>query len=279
MVLFEDILKDNTSGSVEILNKITDLFYSAFRYQKIVDLNIVKEQLDTLLKKYPQFLALKHFVDHFRNKLKESDNTNVLIQFLENYKMRWNNIGVDLAKNILNELNLNGKSILLHSNSYTIYQLFEALKNMNVNMKLFQTASAPVNEGKIQAEKLAQLGYVVNFITEASIAKFLRDINYVFLGADVILDHRFLNKTGSLQIALTAKYFNKAVYVIADSRKYLRNESRHSELISLFADEKIKPADELWMDPPGKIEVLNYYFEFIPNNLVKKFFFERNVNL
>ncbi len=287
MIQWNNIINDNTSGSAEIVKKTITLLESIANSQSVPDLNILKEQLQILIEKNPQFLVLHHFVDRFNSELPGNTNDNssrkdlsmTLSDFLNKYRKRWDNYGENLAKNILDKIELNKKTILLHSNSHTVFTLFEALKHRQLDITLFQTSSAPVNEGKLQAEKLAELGYNMNYITEAAIGRFMSKIDYVFLGADAIFDERFLNKTGSLQLALTAKYFNKAVYVIADSRKYLSDIAEHSELIASFTDERLKPEEELWKDPPERISVLNYYFEFVPNDLVDGFFFERPIHI
>ncbi len=279
-----NIINDNTSGSVEILNNTILELERIFKTGIVPDLETLDNQLNFLLEKYPHFLVLYHFVDQFKSQVKKTNTKEISIEesvrnlsgFLEAYKEKWNNCGEALAKTVLKDLDLNDKTILLHSNSYSILILFEALKEKGIAVKLFQTSSAPVNEGKLQAEKLAKLGYEVSFIAEAAIGKFMQDIDYIFLGADAIFKERFLNKTGSLPIALTAIYFNKPIYVVSDSRKYISDTTKYPKLIRIFSDENIKPVEELWKHPPENINVLNFYFEFVPNTLVEKFFFEKD---
>lgn len=272
------LYNDNTSGSVEILNKTIALLQEGINKIQVLELNELKAKLNTVQKIYPHFLALRHFVKSFNNELenhviKKGNIAEQLIGFIENYKLRWGNVAEDIAKEILEKLDLVDKKILLHSNSMTVTEVMQYLKDKVRNLSIFQTASAPMNEGRIQAEKLAGLGYEVRFITDASIGKYMDCIDYVFLGADAVFKDKFLNKTGSLPIVITAKSFNKDVFVISDSRKVMNKTFEESVNEGLFSYEKEKPKEELWENHPDNIVILNYYFELIPVDFVDSFFF------
>lgn len=277
------LYNDNASGSVEILNKTIALLCEELNKNRPSELNELRVKLNNIQTKHPHFLALRHFIKSFNNELeklyiKKDNIAEQLISFIENYKLKWDSVAEDIGKEILEKLDLDNKKILLHSNSMTVTEVMRYLKDKVRNLGIFQTASAPVNEGRIQAEKLAGVGYKVNYITEASVGKFMDQIDYVFLGADAIFPDKFLNKTGSLQMALTAKYYHKDVFVISDSRKYLSDEEMSEDLLKIFSHEKEKPKIELWNNPPENVIILNYYFEFVPKHLIKSFFLGRSDN-
>ena len=82
--------------------------------------------------------------------------------------------------------------------------------------------------------------------------------------ADAVYKDFFINKTGTLSIALTCKYYNIPSYVICDKRKILKsnyiigNNKKYSQEISHRNDKNIVAE--------------NICFEKIPVRLMKKIF-------
>lgn len=151
--------------------------------------------------------------------------------------------------------------IMTHSLSSTFRQLCQRLAEGECQNRIVITESRPGNEGKLQAEFVADLGISVTFITEAQIDLFVPRADKVILGADTVLkDGSVINKVGTVSMALSARYHGVPLYVCAESFKQKAdNEFRLEEMAS----------DELGFSHPG-VEVRNIYFERLPADLIAR---------
>ena len=118
------------------------------------------------------------------------------------------------------------------------------------------------------------MGFNTNLVHEDALSNFIGKIDMAILGADLILDNRFLNKTGSFPIVLLFNYFKKPVFVLAERRKKISiNNIQHHQLQKLTIETE-KPAPELFADSDKGIAIHNLYFEFTPLSLVKNVFLD-----
>lgn len=223
---------------------------------------------------------MHHFLTKFENKITEvikvhghgnSAFNNRLLEFIDEYQRKWKTPIIEAARTMSSEINFHDKKILLHSNSSSLHKVFGYLASKNIFPLIYQTLSGPANEGKDQALVLADMGFELRFIHESATGIFAKETDMMLLGADKIYHDCFINKIGSLSIALLAKYAGKPLYVLADSRKLTGNQ------LDPETDNypgNTRPPEGLWEQPPEKVHPINYYFEKIPNVLVDKFFFE-----
>lgn len=273
----KNITADNRSGSTTILNNTINALLEIFEKEPQADISEIVSLLNKLIRFHSNFVVLFHFVNALFTEIEKNPESQNLYFFILNYKTKWKNAGEEAGKKFMEEIHLQEKNILLHSNSSAIHTLFTKLAAKYIFPTIFQTASGPVNEGKIQAEYLSKLGFNIKFIHESAIAKFIDKIDFVVFGADLITEGKFLNKTGTFLISLLFKHYNKPVYVISDSRKIIKTQKLSEEIKSGLLTEKEKSKEELWENPPKNVKPINYYFEFTPNDLVAKFFIEKEI--
>ena len=327
----DKVWNDRHSGSVEILGKYVDLFkrFTDLKGQKIhkqkqptdlYDLQTDQEnrrpgplrnhpgksskydlpEKNTLLniihasiKRHGSFLVVSHFLNEIVGFL-ESNRRNWqgdLAHLISNYEISWSNVNERIAETAGKLLDLSNKTILLHSNSSAIKSFFASQKTHALKISLIQTESRPLMEGRIQAEFLAHSGYKVKVIADSAIGRYAGIADMAVVGTDGIYSEYFVNKCGSLPIALICREKGIPLYVLADSRKIwpvseISNHNRQLKAIKgkksvnrisideIFHEE-IKPPDELWKNPPANVIVENYYFEIIPNKLVTLFITEK----
>ena len=110
---------------------------------------------------------------------------------------------------------------------------------------------------------MLKAGFNVTVVVDAMASLMLQETDLVILGADAITISDFVNKTGSYQVCLLAQYFEVPVMLIADPRKIIT----HKELSYSDYNTCYSP-DEVWSEPPEKMQVINKYFEKIPLTLV-----------
>jgi len=269
-----EIIADKYSGSTTILNNTLNALIDLYRDSDQIDENQLINQLNRLFQAHNNLVILFHLINCFFAEL-ENNKAGNRLSFLIDYKNKWSDSLTLACQHAINEIDFKEKHILLHSNTTAIYTLFQQLDKLKIYPTIFQAASSPLNEGKIQAELLSKLSYKVKYINENNVGNFIQHIDFATFGADLIADKLFLNKAGTLPITLTLNHFNKPVYVISDTRKVIsKNLINKNPELDLFY-EKEKPPDELWEKPPKNVEPANYYFEQIPTELITRFFTEK----
>ena len=273
----DKIKEDHYSGSAEILQQYIDLLKHQYKkgdLRSSIDKNFIIKNLEQLKKNHPTYFLVQHFVNEailvIRTGKTEWDTN--LFNFLKEYELTWKDVNKLIATQTESSFQLIHKTILLHSNSSALKSLMKFNRPDAAKIRIIQTESRPQTEGRVQAKYLAELGYHVTLITDASVALYADMIDMILLGADAIYKDFFVNKTGSHLIALVSQEFGVPLYVLADSRK-IWNKQDHSSLSQTISEE-LKPASEIWNNPPEGINPENYYFETIPNKWVDLFITE-----
>lgn len=269
--LYEEVDKiwnDHLSGSAEILHKYIDLLKNLTDRQ---DQNSLLNFIIQSRERHNTFLVVRHFLDEIIRFLQADlyDWRNDLKHQIMDYETNWNNVNERIASAAGTVIDLSNKTILLHSNSSAVKSFFSTQKAHAKKIRIVQTESRPLMEGRIQAEFLAGSGYQVKLVADSAIGRYAGSAGMSILGADAIYKDFFINKCGSFPIALLCREQGIPLYVLADSRKIWSG----SELSDPVED--IKPPDELWKNPPDNVIVENYYFERIPNELVNLFITEK----
>ena len=250
----QKIISDNKSGSSQILVKINEWFV-----KNNFDIKTCNYFFNIIEKKLNSFAIITNYVSQCRKQLK-AGNVNSLIKFQKDlHKEREKEIDrlISNSKNILQKY---GNFITI-SNSLTVELFFKELA-LKKKFNLVICESRPVYEGRILAKHLLNKNISIKLITEAMIPNEVENCDAVILGADQYFPNgEVINKVGSRALAISAKYFRKPVYVIADKLKM--NER------FIFVRE-IKPKKEIYVHSPSKLKIENYYFELIEKKILTK---------
>lgn len=152
-------------------------------------------------------------------------------------------------------------TILTHSHSSSVKDLFVAAHRMGKTFQVVVTESRPGLEGKLLAKELGRQGIVTTLIVEAAALGVLERCRKVFVGADRISEREFINKVGTRAIALGAKEKGIDFYVVCDTSKFVPAR------LGTFVRKQHPPEEVLDQRFPNVI-VENPYFELIPLSLV-----------
>lgn len=247
----QKILEDRGSGSSLLLSSLIETLRA--------DPDQIKLYLERTAPLEQAFALVFHFNEFLRNECK---TTSITAKALDQYVLYWKEKEATMIKDSSEKLQ-NCSGLLLHSHSGTLCRLMKKVAESKT-LHVLQTESRPIMEGRFQAEKLAGMGHRVTMITDSALSHHVHDFDACLLGADLIFPEMFINKTGSLGIALLCDFFNKPLYVVGDERKKVPNTFRFHE--------EPKPGRELWENIPGDIRTRNLYFEPVPNRLVTEFF-------
>ena len=271
---------NNYSGSAELLEQYIELllyWIDKGELESQKDPSVLVNQVRKLQETHKNLFVLIHFYNQvIRAVNEESENWTLrLAEFLRQYKEVWSNVGSRLAAQALSLIDMSQKTILTHSQSSAVKEVFRQFSGNRKKVKVIQTESRPVYEGRIQATIISKLGYDVTLVTDVGYTRHLQQINMVLLGADSVYRDYFVNKAGSYAICLAGKNAGIPVYVLADSRKFW--SSLPVELQETGYIEAGKPSVEIWEDPPEGVEVENLYFERVPSSWVDGFITENEI--
>jgi hypothetical protein len=232
---------DNSTGSAELLEGYIELllyWLEKGELQTPKDKSFLMDQIKRLQDRHKSLFVFLHF--SYR-----------VIQLLNSNGEDWNHMVVDFL------------------NEYRAYQ------GNRKKVKIIQTESRPILEGRIQAVNLHKLGYEVKLVSDTGYARHLDRINMILLGADAIFRDYFVNKSGSYNICMAGKNAGIPVYILADSRKFWFSLApEHQEM---QYNESKKPGEEIWKDPHPGIDIENFYFEKIPVDWADGFITEKEI--
>lgn len=249
------ILKDNKSGSSEILLKLKKLILKNLNDKEFI--RIIISNADTQLS---NFASVKNFLKEIKSELKNSELSG-LKSFLENSIIKQEK-QIDILFEQNKRFLLKFSSITTLSYSKTLLELFKRWYNENPNLKIFILESRPMLEGRLFAKELIKIGFNCELIVDASMNYAVANSDAVIIGADQVLKNgNIINKIGSYPIALCAKEKNKPFLVIATQDKFINSTK--------FVSEQ-KPEIEVWNYNHQKLKLTNFYFEEIPSKYIKK---------
>lgn len=265
--IFRAIAADRVSGSATILKHIVSTLKRYLETNPAPNYSMLEDQMAFLGVVFDRFAVLRHFLNSFIHLLHKQVTTTDLLYFVKLYSRNWNKAPIYAADYLLKDVDFEGKRVMLFSNSTSLHFLCDLLAERAVKVEFIQCHSFPTGEGKQQAKMLRSFGFKVTFIADAAIPLFMAQTDIAVMGADLIYTDFFLNKTGSFSVALAAKYFNKPLYVLSDSRK-------------IEKDNQVRDIDTaregyfLWRSAPEGITPVNVYFERVPRSLVTGIYLE-----
>ncbi len=277
---FEDnltiILEDNQSGSVTILDKVIVLI------KKLADSDINNSDLKSRLSRvkagvlstFPHFKVSDHYLTHLTAMINSGEGDIVLSEsikdFNHSYLLEWKDCNERIAINFTSMIDLEGRTVLVHSNSSVVVAVFKKYAKVGLNVSVLQTEARPAFEGRIQAGRIAELGFEVSIIADAALARIIDTVDLIFFGSDGVFSDAFVNKIGTHMISVMSDLNNKPVYLLADSRKIVNHPAP-----KIFFEEP-KPPEMIWDNPSLNVTPLNYYFELTPRSLIRRIFTENS---
>jgi translation initiation factor 2B subunit (eIF-2B alpha/beta/delta family) len=163
-----------------------------------------------------------------------------------------------------------GSMILVHSCSGTLYRVLVTLHDRGRGFTVTCTESRPQLEGVTLARRLADQGILVRLIVDSAAFQLLEQSDLVLVGADAISPLGVTNKIGTRGIAMAAACQDVPFYVLAGTEKCIPMDVKGA------LEEETRPAGEVF-ETGEAIEVLNFYFDRTPLQLVSGVITERGV--
>ncbi len=262
----QEIITDNTSGSVELTIKAARLLQQIGNktYNTSADLNKTITQVGIeLITGHPTMASLftlvnttllniqnKNHVDEIKATLHDTST-----EFLTHLDTAVNQISRHATDLIPDDT-----TILVHSYSSTVFHALIHAQQNRKKIMVICTESRPMNEGKILAHRLGKAGIHTSLIVDTAVSSFLPDIDLFCVGADAIINKSAVNKIGTYLYAIAAKQHTIRCYTLCSTDKILPNNytyrHRYPENPNEITNEQI-----------DNVTPLNFYFEKTPLNL------------
>lgn len=256
------IINDNTSGSIEIVQKINE--YLKRNYNNT---ELIKKSLRTIKSKLISFEAATNYINEL-DKIISCGNKLAVKNFLEEFNARSRDIFYKIYLNFKPLINKK-HNIFTLSNSQTVFEIIKCWRKDDTKIAVTIAESRPMLEGRILAKKFLKLGIKVRYVMDCQIANEIPKCDLLLLGADMFLYNKdAVNKIGSKNAAIIAAYYNKPVYIVASESKF----SRKKKFI-----EKPKNSEEIWRFKKKNLTLENFYFEVIPRKLINKIITEKRI--
>lgn len=269
----QQILDDNLSGSLTLLKRLMIVLENELLNPELDPATFIA-YIEHIRDRMELFTVIRHFCDELilSHNISVSHYPANYLDFIFEYKEFWEQAPQLLMNNLLREADLKNKSVMVHSNSGTIREVFRLISKQYTSIEFYQTLSSPAEEGKIQAHDLAEMGFRVVLIPDVLAAEKLKSADYLILAADQVRENTIVNKVGSYQMALAAQELNVPIIVLTESRKLnLRSEE------GAFRDKKRDPGEVLNKIMHPKISAENIYFEEVPKYLISRIITEKKV--
>lgn len=249
----EKIIKDNTSGSLQILFNLI----SYCKQQK--DIKELKSVISSSKKYLFHFSVIADFIKELE-KHTYTKSIEKILDFLSKYELEQKNIGEAIYnsnRNILRKIN----SFTTISYSKTLEEVIKFWSKDKNRIKAFILESRPMFEGREFSLALKKYKIDSTLLVDSMMAYAVKNSDAVLIGADQILKNgNVINKVGSLPLCLCAAEFNKPVYVVAGKEKFTNKTKFSPDNYS---------SKEVWKTKK-EINIINQYFEEVPKRFITK---------
>jgi len=209
-------------------------------------------------------------IDYIRNTALE-DAIMEGYQLLDNARSKIIENGVELLSDV--------DALYTHCHSSTVEDIIKKLHDNIPALKVFASETRPLYQGRITVKNLLSAGIDTTMVVDSASSMFILsdrhpDVDAVVLGCDeIVSDGSFVNKIGTLDIALACQYGGKPLYVATTVLKLdPTTESQHSVI-------EYRSAQEIWEAAPEGLTIINPAFDIVPASLVTGYITEIGVLL
>lgn len=230
------------------------------------DINLIKLSIRKIYLRLKSFEAVLNYIKNIK-KLVAAGNKKSLKDYLLAYDLQSAFVFDNLYHNI-KPIIKKKRTILTLSNSQTVFQVLRLHYEKNKHIRIIVAESQPAIEGRLLAKKLLKLGIKVTVIPDCSLAVYVEKSDMVLIGVDKILKNfDVINKTGSKNAALIAKYY-KVPFVVAAAEEKFSTQTKFKVTY--------KNPSEIWNFKHSNLTIENVYFEIVPKNLITQIVTEKN---
>jgi translation initiation factor 2B subunit (eIF-2B alpha/beta/delta family) len=223
-----------------------------------------------LIKLQPNMVAVRKHVTTVVYYMKRLVKANKSLEEIKSQTIEKINETLHSAERNLENIATNGSKLILNhskiltiSYSSSLKEIFTAARKQKRKFEVYCLESRPALEGQLLAEELAKSGIASYVVTDVSMAQIAREVNVIICGADRVFENAFVNKIGTLPLAIVANKFQIPLYIVCDTEKILKEIDN---AVRFYPQEP----DEVYISKNSLLHVSNYHFESIPLEYVSK---------
>jgi translation initiation factor 2B subunit (eIF-2B alpha/beta/delta family) len=280
-ISIKDIKDDSFSGSFEISQNALNVLLDFIKKNKTTNAEKLVEECNAIgkeiIKSQPNMVNIRRKIStviyHMKRLLKSQKSIEdikkasqskieEILKVAESKKKKIGNIGAKLI--------FNHSKILTVSSSSLIKEIFASAYQLKRKFTVYCLESRPNNEGHALASFLAKKGIPSVLTTDAMMGQVLGEVNMVLSGVDRIYESGFVNKTGTLPLAIVSKTFQIPFYIAAETDKILKEIDRSLRFYP-------QDPNEVYKGKQKNLTISNLYFEAITFDYVSKIICEDGV--
>jgi ribose 1,5-bisphosphate isomerase len=277
--LLKDVQSDTHSGATEITQKAARCLL-AFSEQGQPSAAACREQLiglgQAIIDAQPMMSSLFNLVNRVlldTESARDRGSVDALQRAIQESAHRFQ----ESTQTALAAIARNGQKLLAphstvmtHSSSSTVAGILREASLQGKSIRAIATESRPFCEGRELARNLGQQGIPTQVVLDAAAAPYVKRADLVIVGVDRIAEESFLNKVGTLALAMAARQEQVPFYVACETNKFLP-----VSVVPMGAvlEESAQRAQEEWMN----VELVYSLFEEIPNRWLTGLITEKGI--
>jgi translation initiation factor 2B subunit (eIF-2B alpha/beta/delta family) len=155
-----------------------------------------------------------------------------------------------------------GGVYLTNCHSMTVVSMFIQAHKLGKKFAVYVTETRPLYQGRRTSRELLEAGIedvtmLVDSAAMSLLSQYDRPIDSVFMGANMLTQHGFMNRMGSLGIAYTAQLKQIPIFCVSILLKYDPRPFTHALM-------DVQSEKEIWPDAPKGLKFYNPAHDFIP---------------
>jgi len=272
------ILRDNKSGSSEILNSV--LNYNLSYLKEIIPNSNALSHLFTFNREVILKFSAMAIVGNGLNKankiisesIDDNKSTKIISTKLGRLIKEFAKIDRKIITNcsILFPNTFDKIALATYSNSGLVKKMVKSYRKKI--SKIYMSEARPANEGKEMAQYFAEIGIEVVFTVDALLPGLLSKADLLLLGADSVDQDTFINKIGTGVLLESAGRLGVKSAILFESLK-IKKSGLYASLKNDYNSREIWPTGR-----PENVTFINQYFEVINNSLADRFISDLGVD-
>lgn len=275
--LLEEIGEDRTSGAAELVRKgaeTVSVFLSTFGGPSSSlpgELMVLARRLIACQPSMAPFFHLANLLLLAAEDVPGIEGMKKTVEeAVETFLLRLKCSG-ELISNHARPLIPEGARVFTHSCSSTVLHALTDARRDGRAFEAVCTESRPLYEGFQMAGRLRDAGIAVQVEVDAASIYRVKDAGLVMVGADCLSPLGLVNKVGTYGLALAARERRVPFYALCSTDKLLG-----LKMVEAFRILR-KDAREVWPHAPEGVEVVNFYFDTTPLDLLTAIVTEEGV--
>jgi translation initiation factor eIF-2B subunit delta len=262
------IAADNVSGAVEIADKSAEVLARLARraepggtsewYQAVLATGWA------LINAHPTMAPLVNLVNAVLRRLDGVDASaaaqRAVLEVASDFKRRLRVHEAAIAEMAL-RLIPEDAQVITNGRSTTVCAALRYAQRAGRRFRVLCAEGRPACEGRSLAAELAAGGIPMSLATDALVIALVGKAQVVLVGADHLTGQGLVNKVGTYGIALAARAAGVPIYALCSSEKFLPPGYTPPAQADW-------PAEQVWPEALAGVNVLNYYFDATPLDLL-----------